>query len=240
MWIMLVVKIHAVAHLVVCSSWETNSLAGRQNGRKAVRYPVRKLNISPYPAVVLKSYGRDHNSPTTALDSTRFQCTAITKAPLPYAPTTSNILEYQLADIFTKALCRERIEFLSDKLGMKTMSPDTLKKLADEVDEIMSITKEQQQQALDDALVPREQRLKIGSCNYRLSTAFKPKEPTFQVALDVLCLPPFYQAFLITASVPAIYMQEFWTTASYHKHTIRFMLNTKRYSFDLETFRNML
>ncbi|GJZ85736.1 retrovirus-related pol polyprotein from transposon TNT 1-94 [Tanacetum coccineum] len=29
------------------------------------------------------------------------------------------ITEYQLADIFTKALCRERIEFLIDKLGMK-------------------------------------------------------------------------------------------------------------------------
>ncbi|GJZ85342.1 hypothetical protein Tco_0650681 [Tanacetum coccineum] len=43
--------------------------------------------------------------------------------------------EYQLADIFTKALCQERIKFLSDKLGMKTMSPDTLTKLADEVDE---------------------------------------------------------------------------------------------------------
>ncbi|GJW05899.1 hypothetical protein Tco_1568322 [Tanacetum coccineum] len=103
----------------------------------------------------------------------------------------------------------------------------------------MSITKEQQQ-ALDDALVPREQRLMIGSCNYRLSTTFKPKEPTFQVALDVLSLTPFYQAFLITASVPAIYMHEFWTTASYHKHSIRFKLNTKRYSFDLDTFRNML
>ncbi|GJZ87351.1 hypothetical protein Tco_0658961 [Tanacetum coccineum] len=71
----------------------------------------------------------------------------------------------------------------------------------------MSMTKEQQQ-ALDDALVPREQRLTIGSCNYRLSTTFKPKEPTFQVALDVLTLTPFYPAFLITASVPAIYMQE--------------------------------
>ncbi|GJR74649.1 hypothetical protein Tco_0087014 [Tanacetum coccineum] len=103
----------------------------------------------------------------------------------------------------------------------------------------MSITKEQQQ-ALDDALVPREQRLQIRSCNYRLSTTFKPKEPTFQVALDVLSLTPFYQAFLITASVPAIYMHEFWATASYHKHSIRFKLNTKRYSFDLETFRNML
>ncbi|GKC07151.1 hypothetical protein Tco_0998761 [Tanacetum coccineum] len=71
----------------------------------------------------------------------------------------------------------------------------------------MSMTKEQQQ-ALDDALVPREQRLTIGSCNYRLSTTFKPKEPTFQVALDVLTLTPFYLAFLIIASVPTIYMQE--------------------------------
>ncbi|GJY15789.1 retrovirus-related pol polyprotein from transposon TNT 1-94 [Tanacetum coccineum] len=43
--------------------------------------------------------------------------------------------EYQLADIFTKALCRERIQFLSDKLGMKSMSPDTLKKMANEEDE---------------------------------------------------------------------------------------------------------
>ncbi|GKA58847.1 hypothetical protein Tco_0758160 [Tanacetum coccineum] len=73
---------------------------------------------------------------------------------------------------------------------------------------ITSITKEQQQ-ALDDALVPREQRLRIGNCNYRLSTTFKPKEPTFQVALDVLSLTPFYQAFLISASVPGIYMHEF-------------------------------
>ncbi|GJY86805.1 hypothetical protein Tco_0500831 [Tanacetum coccineum] len=73
----------------------------------------------------------------------------------------------------------------------------------------MSITKEQQQ-ALDDALVPREQRLTIGICNYRLSTTFKPKEPTFQVSLDVLTLTPFYPAFLITASVPAVYMQELW------------------------------
>ncbi|GKE17442.1 hypothetical protein Tco_1425019, partial [Tanacetum coccineum] len=74
---------------------------------------------------------------------------------------------------------------------------------------IISITKEQQQ-ALDDALVPREQRLMIGSCNYRLSTTFKPKEPTFKVAFDVLSLTSFYLAFLITASVPVVYMQEFW------------------------------
>ncbi|GKC47058.1 retrovirus-related pol polyprotein from transposon TNT 1-94 [Tanacetum coccineum] len=43
--------------------------------------------------------------------------------------------EYQLADIFTKALARERIEFLINKLGMRSFTSETLKQLADEVDE---------------------------------------------------------------------------------------------------------
>ncbi|GJY07173.1 retrovirus-related pol polyprotein from transposon TNT 1-94 [Tanacetum coccineum] len=44
-------------------------------------------------------------------------------------------MEYQLANIFTKALGRERIEFLINKLGMRSFTPETLKQLADEVDE---------------------------------------------------------------------------------------------------------
>ncbi|GJX39075.1 retrovirus-related pol polyprotein from transposon TNT 1-94 [Tanacetum coccineum] len=43
--------------------------------------------------------------------------------------------EYQLADIFTKALCRERIEFLINKLGMRSFTLETLKQLADEAEE---------------------------------------------------------------------------------------------------------
>ncbi|GKB37671.1 hypothetical protein Tco_0882613 [Tanacetum coccineum] len=43
--------------------------------------------------------------------------------------------EYQLADIFTKALCRERIEFLIDKLRMRSFTPETLKELTDEAEE---------------------------------------------------------------------------------------------------------
>ncbi|GJR31787.1 hypothetical protein Tco_1108019 [Tanacetum coccineum] len=43
--------------------------------------------------------------------------------------------EYQLAGIFTKALGRERIEFLMNKLRMQSFMPETLKQLADEVDE---------------------------------------------------------------------------------------------------------
>ncbi|GJS61879.1 hypothetical protein Tco_0656663 [Tanacetum coccineum] len=43
--------------------------------------------------------------------------------------------EYQLANIFTKSLARERIEFLINKLGIWSFTPETLKQLADEVDE---------------------------------------------------------------------------------------------------------
>nr|GEY25519.1 retrovirus-related Pol polyprotein from transposon TNT 1-94 [Tanacetum cinerariifolium] len=43
--------------------------------------------------------------------------------------------KYQLADIFTKTLGRERIEFLINKLGMRSFTPETLKQLTDEVDE---------------------------------------------------------------------------------------------------------
>ncbi|GJZ71731.1 hypothetical protein Tco_0635582 [Tanacetum coccineum] len=43
--------------------------------------------------------------------------------------------EYQLVDIFTKAICKERIEFFINKLGMRSFTPDTLKQLADEAEE---------------------------------------------------------------------------------------------------------
>ncbi|GJX81722.1 retrovirus-related pol polyprotein from transposon TNT 1-94 [Tanacetum coccineum] len=42
--------------------------------------------------------------------------------------------EYQLTDIFTKSLGRNRIDFLINKLGMRSFTPETLKQLADEVD----------------------------------------------------------------------------------------------------------
>nr|GEV74878.1 retrovirus-related Pol polyprotein from transposon TNT 1-94 [Tanacetum cinerariifolium] len=80
--------------------------------------------------------------------------------------------EYQLADIFTKALGKERIEFLINKLGMRSFTLETLKQLTYKVDEYwwtMDMTIDQQV-ALDEALV----------------------------VYDVLRLTPFYKAFLVT------------------------------------------
>ncbi|GJT84662.1 hypothetical protein Tco_1066379 [Tanacetum coccineum] len=101
-------------------------------------------------------------------------------------------------------------------------------------------TTQAQQKALDDALVAPADRLEFEKCNMRLKTDIKPKEATFQLVRDALALTPFYQAFLITADVPAIYMQEFWATVSVHKSSIRFTINKKKFSLDVEIFRENL
>ncbi|GJS78348.1 hypothetical protein Tco_0728229 [Tanacetum coccineum] len=112
--------------------------------------------------------------------------------------------EYQLADIFTKPLPRERFNFLIDKLGMKSMSPEMLKCLyMTNLSRIMSSITTQQTK-LDLELVPKENRIDIRKCNGRIPRRLTPREPTFQVVLDVIDLTPCYPAFLITTDVPEI------------------------------------
>nr|GEV87927.1 retrovirus-related Pol polyprotein from transposon TNT 1-94 [Tanacetum cinerariifolium] len=71
-----------------------------------------------------------------------------------------------------------------------------------------------QQVALDEALVSTEDHVKIVSCNMRIDPTKTQKEATYQVILDSLKLSPCYNAFLISADVPEIYMQQFWFTIS--------------------------
>nr|GEX40931.1 hypothetical protein [Tanacetum cinerariifolium] len=48
-------------------------------------------------------------------------------------------MEYQLNDIFTKPLPRERFNLLIEKLGMRSMSPETLKHLTEEKDKLLTL-----------------------------------------------------------------------------------------------------
>nr|GEV56050.1 hypothetical protein [Tanacetum cinerariifolium] len=117
--------------------------------------------------------------------------------------------EYHLADLFTKALGRERIKFLINKLGMRSFMPEMLKQLMNKEDETMATIIEQQVE-IDEALVPNTQRY------------------------------PFFKAFLVTADVPEIYMQEFWATTYVHQQSIIFKINNKKLIVSLESFREML
>nr|GEZ54782.1 uncharacterized mitochondrial protein AtMg00810-like [Tanacetum cinerariifolium] len=61
--------------------------------------------------------------------------------------------------------------------------------------------------------------------NFRLLSDISSKESTLQLVYDVLRLTPFFKAFLVTADVLEIYMQEFWATATVHHHSIWEMLH---------------
>ncbi|GJY26528.1 hypothetical protein Tco_0401254 [Tanacetum coccineum] len=86
----------------------------------------------------------------------------------------------------------------------------------------------------------RDSELQLTDDGGRDSQTFKTKEATFQLVRDALALTPFYQAFLITAEVPAIYMKEFWAIVSVYKSSIRFTINKKKFSLDVEIFRENL
>nr|GEU69990.1 hypothetical protein [Tanacetum cinerariifolium] len=89
-------------------------------------------------------------------------------------------------------------------------------------------------------LVPNTKRLRIGRSKFRLPSDIQSKEFTLQVVYDVLRGSPFFKAFLITADVPEIYMQEFWATPYVHQHSIRFKMDTRKNIVDLEAFKEML
>nr|GEV59071.1 hypothetical protein [Tanacetum cinerariifolium] len=105
------------------------------------------------------------------------------------------------------------------------------------------MTQEQiQQAALDEALVSTDDRVTIVSCNMRIDPIKKQKEATYQVVLDILKLTPCYNAFLITADVPEIYMQQFWFTISKVKDSslYQFQLDNKKFKNGIELFREIL
>ncbi|GKA65309.1 RNA-directed DNA polymerase, eukaryota, reverse transcriptase zinc-binding domain protein [Tanacetum coccineum] len=131
------VKILDKAHLEVHNSWEINLLAGHPKSKRALLSLVQRRNILLY---------LDSNKSAIALCCNNVQHSRSKHIDVRYhfikeqvengvAELYFVITEYQLADIFTKALPRERFNFLVEKLGMKSVSPDTLKSLTEEEDE---------------------------------------------------------------------------------------------------------
>ncbi|GKA20181.1 hypothetical protein Tco_0700170 [Tanacetum coccineum] len=68
----------------------------------------------------------------------------------------------------------------------------------------------------------------------------KPKEPTYQVVLDAFSLTTCYHAFLIAVEVPVIYMHQFWATVNKHKESYRFKIENKRFSVNVEVFKDII
>nr|GEW83579.1 retrovirus-related Pol polyprotein from transposon TNT 1-94 [Tanacetum cinerariifolium] len=105
--------------------------------------------------------------------------------------------EYQLADIFTKALPEDRFKYLVRRIVLRYYGDEC-----------------------DNGIMPTKIELTLEQSQQGVSN-------------DAL-------AFLVTVDVPEIYMQEFWATAIVHHHSIHFKMNNKKCIVNLEHFREML
>nr|GEX81152.1 retrovirus-related Pol polyprotein from transposon TNT 1-94 [Tanacetum cinerariifolium] len=89
--------------------------------------------------------------------------------------------EYQLADIFTKPLARERLDFFINKLGMRRQTKRKSNGGKLFTYPLIMNPQETQVVAGDEKRVPLTERVKISSTNVRLETTVPQKEETFQV-----------------------------------------------------------
>nr|GEY11788.1 retrovirus-related Pol polyprotein from transposon TNT 1-94 [Tanacetum cinerariifolium] len=89
------------------------------------------INQSKYALESLKKYGFESCDP---VDTPMVEKSTLDEDKKGKVVDPSHYREYQLADLFTKALGRDIIEFLITKLGMRSFTPETLKQLMDEVD----------------------------------------------------------------------------------------------------------
>ncbi|GJR12241.1 retrovirus-related pol polyprotein from transposon TNT 1-94 [Tanacetum coccineum] len=119
--------------------------------------------------------------------------------------------EYQLADIFTKALPRERFEFILPRLGMKCMKPETLKSLQDDQDEVLSLESYTMADAehplamappvrTNEQILPRIQWVPIWKSNCYLNEEKSQPIPIYKIAVDILKQTNFFRAFTASAN----------------------------------------
>ncbi|GJR18867.1 retrovirus-related pol polyprotein from transposon TNT 1-94 [Tanacetum coccineum] len=127
------VKILDKAHLEVHISWEINLLAGHP---KSKNYGLKFNKIPLYcdnKSAIALCYNNVQHSRSKHID-VRYH---FIKEQVENGVVELYFVrtEYQLAYIITIALPRERFNFLVEKLGIKSMSLDTLKSLTEEEDE---------------------------------------------------------------------------------------------------------
>ncbi|GJX25065.1 hypothetical protein Tco_0231361 [Tanacetum coccineum] len=95
------------------------------------------------------------------------------------------------------------------------------------------------QAALDQALVPTDDQVKIDSSNMRIDPTKTQKEATYQVVMNIIKLFSCYNAILIFTDVPEIYIQQFWLTITKIKKSsfYQFQFDDQKFEVDVELFQ---
>ncbi|GJV79259.1 hypothetical protein Tco_1515129, partial [Tanacetum coccineum] len=154
---------------------------------------------------------------------------------------------YQLADILTKALPRERVTSVFNQSwnDMTLINAEVLSNfvslqcLSSLLNTLLQNTMAEQNvpaqppTRTDEQIVPRSQWLTIGKSNLLFNAQKIQKNPIFQISVDILSNTNFFQAFTASANVPAIYLQQFWNTMKYNEKTGVYSCQVDEQWFDL-------
>nr|GEV55347.1 Gag-Pol polyprotein [Tanacetum cinerariifolium] len=142
--------------------------------------------------------------------------------------------DYQLADIFTKALPRERFEFLL--LRLDTMADVNVNASADQAPTMAPPTR------TDDQILPHLRWVPIGKSNCYLDVERSQSNLIYKIAVDILKHTKFFKAFTASSTIPSIYIQQFWDTVQYDKTAGCYKCQLDEQWFDLtkDTLREAL
>ncbi|GJX18068.1 hypothetical protein Tco_0218900 [Tanacetum coccineum] len=131
--------------------------------------------------------------------------------------------EYQLADIFTKALPRERLNsFLCG--WHEEYEAETLNRLSGFTMTDVNVSAPEVPSAADapptcsdEQILPRDKWVPVGKSNYFLDVERTQTNPIFKIAVDILKNTNFFKAFTASSTIPSIYIQQFWNTIRFDK-----------------------
>ncbi|GJY76586.1 retrovirus-related pol polyprotein from transposon TNT 1-94 [Tanacetum coccineum] len=120
--------------------------------------------------------------------------------------------DYQLADILTKALPRERFEFLLPRLGMKNIMVD-LNIPVEQAHAVAPPTRTY------DQILPLSKWVPFGKSNSVLDVHKPKRNPIFPIVVVLLKNTNFFRAFTASFTIPTIYIQQFWDTMCFNSST---------------------
>nr|GEY75740.1 retrovirus-related Pol polyprotein from transposon TNT 1-94 [Tanacetum cinerariifolium] len=110
--------------------------------------------------------------------------------------------DYQLADIFTKALPRQRFEFILPRRD--TMADMNISAPAGQATAMAPPV------GTDDQILPGIRRVPIEKSNCYLDLEKLQSNPIYKIAVDLLKHTSFFRAFTASSTIPSIYIQQFW------------------------------
>nr|GEU51213.1 hypothetical protein [Tanacetum cinerariifolium] len=142
--------------------------------------------------------------------------------------------DYQLTDIFTKALPRQRFKFILSRLD--TIADVNVNAPAGQAPTMAPPVR------TDDQIFPRISWVPIGKSNCYLDLDKSQSNPIYKIAVDILKHTNFFRAFTASSTIPSIYIQQFWDTIQFDKSVGCYRCQLDEQWFDLtkDTLREAL